>query len=104
MEFQERDRWRGKGSSAVRKMSHQLMADPHTCQGGASLARVSSYSPMETITRVKPRDPAGEAVVHTLRTALSRMETHEPEAKRGESEGVHRLRSASRRLRSELSR
>jgi CHAD domain-containing protein len=102
MEFQERDSWRGKGSSAVRKMSHQLMADPPTRQGGASLARVSPYSPVETITHVKPRDPAGEAVVHALRAALSRIGTHEPEAKRGESEGVHRLRSASRRLRSEL--
>ena len=51
---------------------------------------------------MKPRDPAGDAVVHTLRTALSRIGTHEPEARRGEPEGVHRLRSASRRLRSEL--
>ena len=40
--------------------------------------------------------------LHTLRTALSRIATHEPEAQRGEPEGVHRLRSATRRLRSEL--
>jgi CHAD domain-containing protein len=51
---------------------------------------------------VKPRDPASAAVAHSLATALSRIETHEPEARRGEPEGVHRLRSASRRLRSEL--
>jgi CHAD domain-containing protein len=54
------------------------------------------------VPRVRPRDPAGEAVVHALRMALSRITAHEPEARRGAPEGVHRLRSASRRLRSEL--
>ena len=49
-----------------------------------------------------PRAPAGLAVVHVLRTALSRIGSHELVAKRGDPEGVHRLRSASRRLRSEL--
>ena len=102
MEFQERDSCRGKGSSAVRKMSQSVMAEPPTREGGESLVRVSNYPPVEAVTRVKPRDPAGEAVVCTLRAALSRIATHEPEAKRGEPEGVHRLRSASRRLRSEL--
>jgi CHAD domain-containing protein len=51
---------------------------------------------------LKPRAPSGLAVVHALRTALSRMKTHEQAAKGGDPEGVHRLRSASRRLRSEL--
>jgi CHAD domain-containing protein len=64
-------------------------------KGSPQLAEVSEL-------RVKPRDPAGEAVAQALRTALSRIATNEPEARRGEPEGVHRLRSASRRLRSEL--
>ncbi len=51
---------------------------------------------------MRPGDPAGDVVVQALCKALSRIAAHEPEAKRGEPEGVHRLRSASRRLRSEL--
>lgn len=52
--------------------------------------------------RVKPRDPAGDAVSLALRTALARIGAHEPGARRGDPEGVHRLRAAARRLRSEL--
>jgi CHAD domain-containing protein len=53
-------------------------------------------------TEVKPDDPAGLAVALAVRQALARIKSHEPEAKRGEREGVHRLRSACRRLRGEL--
>ncbi len=63
---------------------------------------VSPHQPAELISRVKPRDPAGRAIVVTLCTALSRIAAHQTEAGRGESEGVHRLRAAVRRLRSEL--
>ena len=65
-------------------------------------ARGAPQLPDVAELRVRPRDPAGEVVVQALRTALSRIANHEPEARRGEPEGVHRLRSASRRLRSEL--
>jgi len=53
-------------------------------------------------TEVKPDDPAGLAVALAVRRALARIKSHEPEARRGEREGVHRLRSACRRLRSDL--
>jgi CHAD domain-containing protein len=82
-------------------MSHQAMTDPRA-RRRVSTARVSSRPPLVPAIRVKPRDHAGQAVAHTLRTALSRIATHETEAQRGEPEGVHRLRSATRRLRSEL--
>jgi CHAD domain-containing protein len=71
--------------------------------GEDSKSADGSQRPAEVSTPgLNPRAPAGLAVVHALRTALSRIGTHELVARRGDSEGVHRLRSASRRLRSEL--
>jgi CHAD domain-containing protein len=78
------------------------MVGAETGRGGVSLAQGSLHPPVGSVIRAKPRDPAGEAVAHALRTALSRIVSHESEAMRGEPEGVHRLRSATRRLRSEL--
>ena len=92
----------GQGNSAVRKMSQHVTTD---LGGRRRLETASRGSPQLADVagpRVRPRDPAGEAVVHALSTAISRIAAHEPEARRGEPEGVHRLRSASRRLRSEL--
>ncbi len=102
MQLRKRGRVPGQGNSAVRKMSQQVMTD---LGGGRPRGTAPGGSPHPVETpepRVRPRDPAGEVVRHALRTALSRIATHEPEARRGEPEGVHRLRSASRRLRSEL--
>jgi CHAD domain-containing protein len=55
-----------------------------------------------TVPRIKPRDPVAQAVVVSLRAALSRIRGIEAEARRGDVEGIHRLRTATRRLRSEL--
>ena len=52
--------------------------------------------------RVKPGDPASAAVAHALRTAVDRLSAADPAAQVGEAEGVHRLRTSARRLRSEL--
>jgi CHAD domain-containing protein len=55
-----------------------------------------------TLPRVKRGDPVGHAVLVSLETGLSRIEEMAPLAQRGDSEGIHRLRTATRRLRSEL--
>jgi CHAD domain-containing protein len=54
------------------------------------------------VPRIKPRDPVVRAVVAALETALSRLRSTEAEARRGDVEGIHRLRTTTRRLRSEL--
>jgi len=52
---------------------------------------------------VSPKQPAAELVRFALRGALARIRAAEPAALHGDVEGVHRLRTATRRLRSELS-
>jgi len=52
--------------------------------------------------RVKPGDPAASAIASALRTAVARLRAADPAAQSGEAEGVHRLRTSARRLRSEL--
>jgi CHAD domain-containing protein len=54
------------------------------------------------VPRIKPSDPLARAVVASLETALSRIRAIEADARRGDVEGIHRLRIATRRLRSEL--
>jgi CHAD domain-containing protein len=54
------------------------------------------------LPRVSPDDPAGHVVYSALREALVRIAANDPEARRGEAEGIHRLRTTTRRLRSEL--
>src|SRR5271165_2162710 len=55
-----------------------------------------------TLPRVKPRQPAAMLVEAALKGALARVLVADPEVRRGEPEGIHRLRTAMRRLRSEL--
>jgi CHAD domain-containing protein len=52
--------------------------------------------------RVKPGDPVADALVAALRGAVLRMAATDSEASRGDPEGIHRLRTSTRRLRSEL--
>ena len=83
-------------------MRHHETSDPHARLEGSTSGKGSPQSSVALEPRVKPRDPAGDAVALALRTGLRRIEALEPEARRGDREGVHRLRAASRRLRSEL--
>lgn len=53
-------------------------------------------------TKVKPGDPAGRAVKAAFAGAVQRVADCDPDARRGDSEGIHRLRTSTRRLRSEL--
>lgn len=52
--------------------------------------------------RVKPGDPAALAIASALGAAVARLRTADPAAQEGQAEGVHRLRTSARRLRSEL--
>ncbi|WP_165245051.1 CHAD domain-containing protein [Paludisphaera soli] len=52
--------------------------------------------------RPGPDDPASTAIASSLRTAIERIQAAEALARGGEVEGVHRLRTSARRLRSEL--
>ena len=52
--------------------------------------------------RVKPGDPAALAITSALAAAVARLRAADPAAQNGEAEGVHRLRTSARRLRSEL--
>jgi len=51
---------------------------------------------------VKPDDAVGQAVKAALAGAVARIGECDPAARRGDSEGIHRLRTSTRRLRSEL--
>lgn len=53
-------------------------------------------------SRVKPGEPAAKAVSTALRSASARLRKAAPAASAGEVEGVHNVRTACRRLRSEL--
>ena len=54
------------------------------------------------LARVKPKEPAGEAVAAALRLAAARLQEIAPSARDGEVRGVHKVRVLCRRLRSEL--
>ena len=83
-------------------MPHQVTKNASARGAGSSSAEGSPRPAVVSTPGLNPRAPAGLAVVHALEAALSRIGTHELAARRGDPEGVHRLRSASRRLRSEL--
>jgi len=57
---------------------------------------------MATVPYVKPGDAVGQAVKASLQGAVARMGECDPDARRGDGEGIHRLRTSIRRLRSEL--
>jgi CHAD domain-containing protein len=64
--------------------------------------RRSDAAPTVEVPRIRPRDPVARAVLVALETALSRIRGTEADARRGDVEGIHRLRTTTRRLRSEL--
>jgi CHAD domain-containing protein len=82
-------------------MSHRETAQ---MRAGAAHDRGQHATPVQTVEvpRIRPRDPVARAVLVSLETALSRIRSTEPDACRGDVEGIHRLRTTTRRLRSEL--
>jgi CHAD domain-containing protein len=90
--------------SVTRVMPYQGPADclsdrkrPATKEGERS-----QRPPTLTLPRVKPGDPAGHALLTSLESALLRIQAAEDAASRGDDKGIHRLRTATRRLRSDL--
>ena len=60
------------------------------------------YPETVALPRVRLNDPVGQVVVEVLRTAGARVAACSEHARRGESAGIHRLRTTVRRLRSDL--
>lgn len=57
---------------------------------------------IDPVERIDRREPAGVAVRHAIVHALDRMRRNDPLARLGSGEGVHQMRVAARRLRSDL--
>jgi CHAD domain-containing protein len=55
-----------------------------------------------TMPRVKPGHPAADLIRAAFRAAVARVQAADPDARCGDVEGIHRLRTSTRRLRSEL--
>jgi CHAD domain-containing protein len=55
-----------------------------------------------TLPRVSPDDPVGRVVFLALRVAILRIAGADADARRADPGGIHRLRTTTRRLRSEL--
>ncbi len=54
------------------------------------------------LPRVDADDPVGDVVFSVLNVAKLRIAGTDPDARRGDPDGIHRLRTTTRRLRSEL--
>ncbi len=83
---------------------------PRTIRAGERIANSAGSEPApgvayaETVAlpRVDLDDPVGQVVVDVLFSAGARMAACNEDARRGESAGIHRLRTTVRRLRSDL--
>jgi CHAD domain-containing protein len=71
-------------------------------RAGPDRERPGEPQPTVAVPRIKPSDPVVRAVVASLERGLSRIQSIEDDARRGDVEGIHRLRTTTRRLRSEL--
>jgi CHAD domain-containing protein len=64
--------------------------------------KANALPPEPEYPRVKPGDPAGTAIEALLTHAVQRLHLCDPAAREGVVEGVHRMRTSTRRLRSGL--
>jgi CHAD domain-containing protein len=72
------------------------------CRADTGPQRADGPAATVEVPRIRPRDPVEKAILAALEAALSRIRGTEAAARRGEVEGIHRLRTTTRRLRSEL--
>lgn len=109
--FVSRDRYQqGPISRAARDPTATTMPPHEPAQVRAGQARATQAherpgqdaAPTVEVPHIRPRDPVARAVLVSLKTALSRIQSIEADARRGTVEGIHRLRTTTRRLRSEL--
>ena len=97
-------RCRGFLDFAVRGMLHHRPFVRPAARERPALEWNRSATRTRAIPTVEPDDPVGRAVLAALRAGVSRIVSREADARKLEGEGVHRLRVATRRLRSELPR
>jgi CHAD domain-containing protein len=83
-------------------MAHHKPAERSLERNGPDMAPEPGQPLLLAFPRVMPCDPAGHVVLAALRGAVSRIGARDPDARRGDAEGIHGLRTATRRLRSEL--
>jgi CHAD domain-containing protein len=93
---------RGIQDDAAMIMSQRQRVDRISDPARPDLARELRPPLMLALPRVNPDDPAGHVIIAAFREAVVRLAASDPEARRGEPEGIHRLRTTTRRLRSEL--
>ena len=88
--------------TAAMIMSHrervERVADPLRSDPGCEARERSTLA----LPRVSPADPVGDLVMLALRVAVLRIAGSDADARRGDPGGIHRLRTTTRRLRSEL--
>jgi CHAD domain-containing protein len=72
-----------------------------TYKNGKTSVATEALEP-ESLPVVGPDAPAAGAIGRALTKGLLALRENDPAARRGEVEGVHRMRTATRRLRSEL--
>lgn len=83
-------------------MSHNNSGE-RRAETGRSAGLVAAHRPkIAAAPKVKPGDPVGRAVKAAFEGAVLRIGECDSEARRGDSDGIHRLRTSTRRLRSEL--
>jgi CHAD domain-containing protein len=100
-------RWQGRRTARMSRARIMPPPDPPVMlaeRGRPRRGRERPDDPGSTVEvpRIKSRDPVARAVLAALETASSRIRGIEPAARRGDAEGIHRLRTTTRRLRSEL--
>ncbi len=86
------------------KVQPRVVHDGQTANGLIPSGTLSAVSASDVggQTAVGAGDPAAALICAAFRTAMSRLHAADPEVRHGEPEGIHRLRTSTRRLRSEL--
>jgi len=100
--FRSEGERRGILDDAAMNMSHRDRVECASDPVRSKLAQDSREPSTLTLPRVSPKDPVGRVVVLALRVAVLRIAGSDTDARRADPTGIHRLRTTTRRLRSEL--
>ena len=79
-----------------------MMSHPGVSHGHGSVSTITVAHREGTVPDVGPDEPASHVVRLSLLQCDRRLRQNDSEARQGDPEGVHRMRTASRRLRSVL--
>jgi CHAD domain-containing protein len=83
-------------------MSHNNSRERRAGAGRSAPSLRAHQRKVVSVPKVEPDDPVELAVKAAFEGAVQRISEADPGARRGDSEGIHRLRTSTRRLRSEL--